>query len=176
MSPGLFGPGGAEERLGDSSLFEPILALRDQLAATSGADRVAKFVSGASGSFDLAYGAAFVPDTSSPVFMKVPYTSQGGKLVRDDAVWKQWEAGFGGIPEKLATYAANLKQLRAITVDYGTLDEYGWIPVGCKYFATLANKAGIKVTEATFEGDHQGQLDSRIAGFMIPFFAANLQR
>ena len=108
--------------------------------------------------------------------MKLPYKSEGGKLVLDQAIWKLWEDGFGGIPEKLATYGSKLKQLRAIGIDYGIYHEYEWIPEGCRYFVSLASKAGLKVTEATFEGDHQGTLDSRIAEFMIPFFTANLAR
>jgi pimeloyl-ACP methyl ester carboxylesterase len=115
-------------------------------------------------------------ETLFAIFMKLPYQSVGGKLVLDQVTWNLWEGGFGGIPEKLATYGSNLKQLRAIGIDYGTLDEYAWIPEGCRYFVSLASKAGLKVTEATFEGDHQGSLDSRIADFMIPFFAANLTR
>lgn len=176
MSPGLFGASGARDRLGDETLFAPLLELRDKLAATSGADRRKTLVREGTGSFNVAYGAAFVPDPTSPIFMKLPYQSVGGKLVLDQATWKLWESGFGGIPEKLATYGSNLKQLRAIGIDYGTLDEHAWIPEGCRYFVSLASNAGLKVTEATFEGDHQGSLDSRVADFMIPFFTANLAR
>jgi S-formylglutathione hydrolase len=176
MSPGLYGPNGARDRLGGETLFAPLLELRDKLAGMSGTDRTKAFVREGTGSFNVAYGAAFVPDPASPVFMKLPYISDSGKLTLDPAIWKLWEDGFGGIPEKLATYGSNLKQLRAIGIDYGTFDEYPWIPEGCRYFVGLASKAGLKVTEATFEGDHQGSLDSRIADFMIPFFAANLTR
>ena len=63
-----------------------------------------------------------------------------------------------------------------VSKGYGIYDEFGWIPEGCRYFVSLASKAGLTVTEATFEGGHQGSLDSRIAEFMIPFFAANLTR
>ncbi|HEX7491196.1 MAG TPA: hypothetical protein VF337_05795 [Candidatus Limnocylindrales bacterium] len=70
----------------------------------------------------------------------------------------------------------NLKRLRAIDIDYGIYDEYDWIPEGCRFFVSAASKAGLKVTEITFEGDHQGSLDSRMADFMIPFFTANLVR
>jgi hypothetical protein len=129
-----------------------------------------------SGSFDISYGAAFVPDLTSPILMKLPYESKEGKLVLDEATWKLWEAGFGGIPEKLSKYGANLKRLRAIDIDYGIYDEFDWIPEGCHYFVSEASKAGLKVTETKFEGDHQGSLDSRMAEAMIPFFAKNLVR
>lgn len=176
MSPGIFGPNGARDQLGDETRFAPLLDLRDRLAATPAADRAKMLVREGTGSFDIAYGAAFVPDPASPVFMTLPYKSEGGKLVLDPATWKLWEDGWGGIPEKLATYGSNLKQLRAIGIDYGIYDEFDWIPEGCRYFVSLASKAGLTVTEATFEGGHQGSVDSRIAEFMIPFFAANLTR
>jgi S-formylglutathione hydrolase len=176
MSPGLFGPNGAGERLGDEEVFAPLLELRDKLAGMPAADRGKALVREGTGSFDVAYGAAFVPDPASPIFMKLPYTSEGGKLTLDPEVWKLWEGGFGGIEDKLATYGSNLKQLRAIGIDWGIYDEYDWIPEGCRTFVDLATNAGLKVTHSAFEGDHQGSLDSRIADFAIPFFATNLVR
>jgi S-formylglutathione hydrolase len=176
MSPGLFGPNGAAQRLGDEELFAPLLELRDKLAGVPAADRGKVLVREGTGSFDIAYGAAFVPDPSSPIFMKLPYTSDGGKLTLDPEVWKLWEGGFGGIRDKLAAYASRPQQLRAIGIDWGIYDEYDWIPEGCRTFVDLATKAGLKVTDSTFEGDHQGSLDSRLAGYMIPFFTTNLDR
>ena len=89
--------------------------------------------------------------------MKLPYKSENGKLVLDQAVWKLWDDGFGGIPEKLAAYGSKPTQLKAIAIDYGIYDEYEWIPEGCKTFVSLATKAGLKLTATSFEGDHQGQ-------------------
>ena len=176
MSPGLFGPNGAKNRLGDDYAFEPIVELAGKLSGKPAAERAKGLISGGTGFFDVAYGAAFVPDPEAPALMKLPYKSENGKLVLDQAVWKLWDDGFGGIPEKLAAYGSKPTQLKAIAIDYGIYDEYAWIPEGCKTFASLATKAGLKLTATSFEGDHQGSLDSRMADFMIPFFTQNLTR
>jgi S-formylglutathione hydrolase len=176
MSPGLFGPNGASDRLGDDSAFQPIVDLADKLAGKPVAERAKGLIGGGTGFFDVAYGAAFVPDPEAPALMKLPYRSDGGKLVLDQAVWKLWEDGFGGIPDKLEAYGSKPQQLRAIGIDYGIYDEYAWIPEGCQTFVGLANKAGLKVAAASYEGDHQGSLDTRMADFMIPFFTQYLVR
>ncbi|HEX7491195.1 MAG TPA: hypothetical protein VF337_05790 [Candidatus Limnocylindrales bacterium] len=78
--------------------FAPLLDLRNWLAGKSAADRRALFVREGTGSFDVAYGAAFVPDPTSPIFTKLPYESQGGKLVLDQATWKLWEPASAVLP------------------------------------------------------------------------------
>jgi S-formylglutathione hydrolase len=176
MSPGLFGPNGAKNRLGDDSVFAPIVELADKLAGQPAAARAKGLIGGGTGWFDIAYGAAFVPDPTAAALMTLPYKYENGRLVLDQAVWRRWDDGFGGIPAKLAAYQAKPRQLRAIGIDYGIYDEYEWIPEGCKTFVGLATQAGLPVTEASFEGDHQGSLDTRMADVMIPFFTQNLVR
>jgi hypothetical protein len=63
--------------------------------------------------------------------MRIPFVGHGEAIEHDSATWSCWEAGFGALPEKIQRYGDNLRRLRAIGIDYGTRDEYTWIPRGC---------------------------------------------
>lgn len=94
--------------------------------------------------------------------------------MRDDAVWEKWESGFGGIAEESLTYKENFLKLKGIAVDYGTLDEYAWIPKGCVYFGEQLSAAGIPVTVEGYDGTHQSGLGERISEHVLPFFSEKL--
>ena len=122
--------------------------------------------------FTVAYGLAFAPDPQKPPFyFDYPYSETNGNLVRDEMVWKQWNSGFGGIPEKIAQYKDNFLRLKGITVDYGTNDEFAWIPQGCIYFDKQLTAAGIPHEMAVHNGNHQSSLDKRVLEHMVPFFS-----
>jgi S-formylglutathione hydrolase FrmB len=119
-----------------------------------------------------AYGMAFAPDLQKPPFyFDYPYGESNGKLVRDDIVWKQWESGYGGIAEKIPQYKDNWLKLKGIVIDYGTNDNYSWIPEGCVYFDQQLTAAGILHEMAVHDGDHQSQLGKRVLEHMLPFFS-----
>ena len=56
-------------------------------------------------------------------------------------------------------------------VDYGTQDEYAWIPLGCIYFDEQLTAAGIPHEMAPFQGNHGGKLGERVREHMLPFFS-----
>jgi S-formylglutathione hydrolase FrmB len=177
LSPGLFDPSGAQQRLGDSAVVDEVLRIGDEVAGREPADALDRITSSLSGEdmrFEWAYGAAFAPDPDSPTLMRFPYQRQNGTIVRDEAVWATWEGGFGGLPGKIDQFSANLRRLNGIGIDYGTRDEYSWIPRGCAYFVSMLKSAGIQVTEATFDGGHQNQLERRLIEHMLPFMAQRL--
>ena len=122
--------------------------------------------------FSTAYGLAFAPDPQKPPFyFDYPYSESNGQLVRDDAVWKRWESGYGNIHDKVTQYKDNLLRLRGIVIDYGTHDQYAWIPQGCVYFDQQLTAAGIPHEMAVHDGDHQSQLGKRVLEHMLPFFS-----
>ena len=91
-------------------------------------------------------------------------------MVRTDGeVWATWEAGFGGLAALVDEYRANLLALRGIVVDYGTQDEYVWIPPGCEYLHQQLDRAGIPNRLETFGGGH-GPVGPRAGEVMLPFF------
>jgi hypothetical protein len=125
--------------------------------------------------FGYAYGAAFAADTNAKVpFISYPYHRVDGKLIIDSLVWKRFESGFGDWPKKLAIYKSNLLKLKAITIDYGTKDEFAWIPAGCVYLSALLDTAGVKHQLLSFEGGHGDRVRERIEVYMLPFFSKYL--
>jgi pimeloyl-ACP methyl ester carboxylesterase len=178
-SPGLFDKDGATARLGDPAVIDYVLALDTRVAGIEQQMAVTQIKNAALGGgedtqFELAYGAAFAPDAGSPTLMEFPFRSQAGQIVRDDATWAKWEAGFGNLPAKIDQYKANLSKLKAIAIDWGTLDEYAWIPGGCEYMVGLLKAAGLAATGTPFEGGHGEKLNDRLTNHLLPFFEANL--
>jgi len=125
--------------------------------------------------FDIAYGMAFAPQAEPP-FFEYPYTLVDNVLVRDDAVWAKWEAGFGAVHMEVNEFKQNLSALNGIGVDCGTNDEYQWIKRGCDYFDAELTAAEIDHTYTTHPGRHQDVLRTRILTVMLPFFSTHLAR
>ncbi|MES2672911.1 MAG: alpha/beta hydrolase-fold protein [Pseudomonadota bacterium] len=123
--------------------------------------------------FDIAYGVAFAP-LSTPPYFEYPYTLVNNILVRDEAIWAKWEAGFGAIHSEVDNFKDNLKSLNGIQLDCGTNDEYQWIYRGCNYYDAELTAAGIEHTYNTYSGFHQDKIRERILDFMLPFFSQRL--
>jgi S-formylglutathione hydrolase FrmB len=177
LSPGLFAPDGAAARLGDPAVAAEVVQLADTLAGLpveQRLDRVRSSLASLDLRFEWAYGAAFAPEPADPTLMRIPFVARGAAIGRDPSAWAAWEAGFGALPTKIHRYGDNLRRLRAIGLDYGTRDEYTWIPDGCAYLAGLMKKNGIEVTVSTFDGGHEDQLADRLVTHMLPFMASAL--
>ena len=115
---------------------------------------------------------AFAPNPENlPYYFDYPYSENKGDLVRNDQIWKQWESGFGGIPGEVAQYKDNLMKLKGIVVEYGTKDEYKWIPQGCAYYDTQLTLAGIPHEMVVNDGTHISQLNTDLREKMMPFFS-----
>jgi enterochelin esterase-like enzyme len=177
MSPGLFDENGlAESQMFNSeSLIQKFVEYEKEVSASALEDAQRQMFASPQ-QFALSYGFAFAPDPDrhAPYF-DYPYREENGQLVRDDAIWKTWESGFGGIAEEAKRYKDNFIQLKGIVVDYGTNDEYLWIPKGCVYFGEQLTAAGISVKVESYEGTHQSGLSERIREFMLPFFSTTLK-
>jgi len=181
LSPGLFDPDG----LANSQMFatqdavDSFLKAESTLASMPKEEAKAKLASVIGRNWDLefalAYGAAFSPNPAkNPPYINYPYRQAGGQPILDKEVWKVWDSGFGGIPAKLKLYKQNLLSLKGIVIDYGTHDEYQWIPQGCRYFSQQMDAEKIPNKLVSFEGGHQDQLRQRIEKFMLPYFSEKL--
>ena len=170
MSPGLFDQNG----LADSPMnFKTVQSLIDSYSDLSASDAASKFMSlggyGWPNDFALAYGAAFAYDTSKAPYIQIPAKNADGAYAHD-AVWDRYQDGFGDWEDKLDAHGDNLKALKHFGIEYGTLDEFTWIPKGCDAFDALLTARGIPHQLVTFQGDHQSKIDERIKDALLPFF------
>lgn len=176
LSPGLFDENG----LANSQIFQSEEIIRSFLDAqktilAKPEDQQLTSMLSMRDNFTVAYGLAFAPDPQKPPFyFDYPYSETNGNLVRDEMVWKRWNSGFGGIPEEIDQYKDNFLRLKGITVDYGTNDEFAWIPQGCIYFDEQLTAAGIPHEMAVHNGNHQSSLGKRVLEHMLPFFSEML--
>jgi len=176
LSPGLFDPNG----LAESQMFEldgyikRFIAYEQRIEALP-VEQARRAMLHSPDDFTLAYGLAFAPNPEKhPPYLDYPYTQASGKLVRNDAIWKRWDAGFGGIQDKIQHYKANMRQLNGLVVDYGRQDEYAWIPKGCDYFGAQLTAAGIPHELRSYDGGHESHLSERIGTYMLPYLSERL--
>jgi S-formylglutathione hydrolase len=177
MSPGLFDENGLAESFmfANERIITNFVNYEKELASLSFEDAQKRML-GSPQEFALAYGYAFAPNPDRhPPYFDYPYTEFNGQLVRNDAIWKKWESGFGGIAEEAAQYKDNLLQLKGIVVDYGIHDENQWIPKGSEYYGEQLFAAGIPIKVESYNGNHSNQLAVRIREHMLPFFSTMLK-
>lgn len=186
MSPALIDPDGLRHIgvFDDPDAIKDLLREQRELGAMKREDAHAAFASlvekiFTSGDADefkrlvtYAYGTAFSPDPEANApYIHYPYTDAGDSISLDAAVWRDWENGVGGIDAKVETYKENFLKLGAITLEYGTREEFSWIPAGCAYYSQRLAAAGIAHELVTFDGGHSDRLGERIEEHMLPFFS-----
>lgn len=120
--------------------------------------------------FVFAYGTAFAP-TAEPPYFDYPYSLVDGAVVRDDAVWAEWEAGVGDVASEVTAAHEALMSLRGIRIDCGSNDEFQWIYAGCGALDALLSDADVPHAYTVHDGDHSGRLAERLADEAVPFFA-----
>lgn len=174
LSPGLFDGTGLEssQMFADQQTIQGFLSAQAELMAMDdvGPEDVRRTMApDADVRFAAAYGMAFSPaPEAGPPWIDYPYEAPGTSA--DESIWQRWQAGYGGIDDELAEFADDLRTLRAIVIDVGTADEYAWIPAGCRYYASAAERHGIPVRLELFEGGHGG-IGARSGEIMWPMFA-----
>jgi S-formylglutathione hydrolase FrmB len=176
LSPGLFDPNGlAESQMFELDGYIKRFIVYEQRIEALPVEQAQRAMLHSPDEFTLAYGLAFAPNPEKqPPYLDYPYTQANGKLVRNDAIWKRWEAGFGAIQDKIQQYKANMLQLNGLVIDYGRQDEYAWIPKGCEYFGAQLTAAGILHELRSYDGGHETQLSVRISRYMLPYLSERL--
>ena len=173
MSPGVFDESGFSKSPLDFSAIDNITTKYADMDNDAAKADYLKSTEGLSWplNFSVAYGSTFAgdPDTKAP-FIMLPKKDGAGKYVHDD-VWKLYEAGYGDISAKLDKYKTNLLALKGFTIEYGTGDDFEWIPEGCKYFSEQLDKRNIPHVLTSFDGDHQSLVNTRIRIAALPFFS-----
>ena len=121
--------------------------------------------------FSFAYGSTFAgnPDIKAPYIM-LPEQDEAGGYVHDDT-WMLFNAGYGNLSEKIDEYKDNLLTLKSFVIEYGTQDEFSWIPEGCEYFSEQLSLRDIPHVLTNYDGDHQSKVNARIKSEVLPFFS-----
>lgn len=159
---------GSAALFGSESYARTLIAQIAAFDGLSGPDLVAAMAS--SDPFTFSYATAFAPSAEPPYF-DYPYSLVDGSVVRDDAVWARWEAGFGGVEAGVTAARAALMSLRGIRIDCGSNDEFRWIYAGCGALDAALSEAGVPHSYTVHNGDHSGRFAERMASEAVPFFA-----
>ena len=165
LSPGVFD----ENNVGDASNIQPDNTYFSEMTEEQAKSAYDDICAGkSSGFFTLAYGSAFAynPDAGIPY---IDFVTQDNP----EAI-ERWNGGFGNVSEKVKQYRKNFKKLRAFAIDFGSNDEYKWIPTGCRYFSQQLTAAGIPHELLEHDGYHADRFEERVENYMIPFFSENL--
>jgi enterochelin esterase-like enzyme len=176
LSPGLFDENG----LVDSQIFfseyinKRFVTYQAKIMAMPAEEANNSMVVLAPDKFILGYGLAFAPNPEQPPYFDYPYSEVNGQLVRDEAIWKKWESGFGSIAKEIQQYKSNFASLKGLVLDVGSADEYQWIPKGCDYLDEQLTAAGISHLYYKHDGDHLNRLAERLRDYMLPFFSNTL--
>ncbi|MEW5702063.1 MAG: alpha/beta hydrolase [Candidatus Zixiibacteriota bacterium] len=187
LSPGLFAEDGLtqSQMFGSPGAIDSFLTFQSALASVPDAEVPRAFgeaMREASARrdwtfiFTCAYGAAFAPAPKNRLpHLAYPYRRVDGQAVRIPEIWAKWEQGFGGLPGRIEKHRGDWRRMKAIVIDYGTQDEYPWIPKGCEYFSRLLDAAGIAHQSVTFAGGHEDHLGERMQEYMLPFLSDVLE-
>ncbi|NYI41698.1 alpha/beta hydrolase [Demequina lutea] len=159
---------GSADLFGSDARARTVIAAIAALEGLSGSALVAAMAD--FDGFEFSYGTAFAPSAEPPYF-KYPYTLVDGRVVRDDDVWAEWEAGFGSVSSEVAAGRSALMSLSAMGIDCGSNDEFRWIFEGCGYLDASLSEAGVPHVYSVHSGNHGSRLAERLAEVMVPFFA-----
>ncbi|WP_337992899.1 alpha/beta hydrolase [Enterovibrio gelatinilyticus] len=96
-----------------------------------------------------AYGAAFAPNPQA----------------LDDNLWHEWdptnpsvvemwESGYGNVESKVDAYLKQEEKLSSIYVEYGSEDQFTWIPEGSQFLVETLRAKGIEVGEHDHGSGH----------------------
>ena len=114
---------------------------------------------------------AWSPNENKPPFyFDLPFNYIGDSLVVDTAVYAKWRANMPFY--MIDKYASNLKQLKAIKLDWGRNDAPRFA-VQCGMFSQELENHGIEHYAEEYIGTHSNKIwttDGRVLDEMLPFF------
>lgn len=119
----------------------------------------------------FAFAAAFSPNPSKPPFFSdYPMSSSSERDLTAEFAQARWLAN---IPTYMVDqYVTNLRQLRAIAFDAGTLE--GFIQTPSRQFSEILKRNKIEHTFEVFEGGHIDKVTERVETKILPFFSQKL--
>lgn len=124
----------------------------------------------------VAMGRAFSPNPNNPPFyVDLPFTYDGDKLIINQKVLALWHKNTP--IEMVDTYLDNLKELKALKLDWGRNEEFTHIPLTCQIFSQKLENLGVNHYAEEYIGAHENKIwtdDGRALNDMLPFFNSHL--
>lgn len=120
----------------------------------------------------LSYGQSFSPNNDSEKhFGNIPeFSGTEG----DNAIVAQWDNGYGNWEKKIKEFAKSGTPLKAVQINYGSLDSYSWIPGGCEFFSKKLSENGIENELTEMKLGHVVPSDC-VPTYYVPFCKENLK-
>jgi len=124
----------------------------------------------------VAVGRAWTPNPNKPPFYcDMPFTYEGDSLILHPSIIQKWEKEMPAY--QVSNYAANLKQLKAIKLDWGRNDAQRF-PIQIGMLSQRLENLGINHFAEEYIGDHVNKIwtfDGRVLQDLLPFFNNYLQ-
>jgi S-formylglutathione hydrolase FrmB len=123
----------------------------------------------------VAMAAAFSPNpTKPPMYLDLPFEEHDATSVAREPARASWRAKM---PLYLVDeYAANLRKLRGIALDYGALEEFSHIQLTTRALSDALARRGIPHRFEIYpEGTHDNRIRQRLETRVFPFFAEALR-
>lgn len=119
----------------------------------------------------VAVGRAWSPNPNKPPFYcDMPFMFENGKMIVNQEVLNKWEANMPVY--MVGQYADNLRQLKAIKLDWGRNDSPRF-PVQIGMLSQRLENLGIEHFAEEYIGNHGNKIwtkDGRVLHDMLPFF------
>jgi S-formylglutathione hydrolase len=118
----------------------------------------------------VALAAVLSPNPERPpFFVDLPFETRRGELLPVLPVRERWLAQFP--VHQVPQYLSNLRRLRGIVMDYGTLDQFAHIPEATANFSRKLAEYKVPHTLDVYEGDHRQEIPVRLERMVLPFFS-----
>lgn len=114
----------------------------------------------------------FSPNPGAPLLADLPVRTARHELLPNDPAFTKWRESFP--LAQVPRYAAALRQLAALTIDFGLDDQFAHIPATVPAFAHELAVLRVPHTLDVYAGDHRNRIKQRLATKVFPFFSEKL--
>jgi S-formylglutathione hydrolase FrmB len=114
----------------------------------------------------------FSPNIDAPLLADLPLRAARGELLPNDPAFTKWRESFP--LAQVTRYGAALRQLAALTIDFGLDDQFAHIPATVPAFAHELSVLRVPHTLDVYAGDHRNRIKQRLATKVFPFFSEKL--
>lgn len=123
-------------------------------------------------SVKISYGQVFSPnDDPSKHYANIPEETG---TTEDNKIMDDWDKGYGDWKRKINDYLALNTPLKGIQINYGAIDQFTWIPNGCKFFSSVLSTNNVEHELNELDGGHGVPVDA-IENYYVPFLEEHLK-